>query len=116
MTPEEIEQRAREQALEIAGRLVAEKVKIPVKKGEKEPTNETEARDYLAGTQMVAVIAYLQKLGAFDVVAPPEKPEPTKPRTIMPGIPDKLRPAPKAEPAPTAPPAAPAPSITTARN
>ncbi|MBL9157131.1 MAG: cytochrome-c oxidase, cbb3-type subunit I [Verrucomicrobiales bacterium] len=113
MTPEEIEQHARQQAQEIAGRLVAEKVKIPVKKGDKEPTNEVEARDYLAGTKIVAVIAYLQKLGAFDVVAPPENPEPTKPRTIMPGIPDKLRPAPKAEPVK---PADPAPTVTTAQN
>jgi cytochrome c oxidase cbb3-type subunit I/II len=113
MTPEEIEQGAREQALAIADRLVVDKVKIPVKKGEKEPANATEARDHLAGKQIVALIAYLQKLGAFDPVAPPERPEPSQPRTIMPGIPDKLRPAPKAEPVRSA---ETAPTVTTAQN
>ena len=91
MTPEEIEQGAREQALAIATRLVGEKVRIPVKEGVKEPANETEARDHLAGKQIIAIIAYLQKLGAYDEVAPPEKPEPTEPRTITPGIPDDFR-------------------------
>lgn len=91
MTPEEIEQGAREQALRIATGLVGEKVRIPIREGEKEPANETEARDHLADKQIIAIIAYLQKLGSYDVVAPPGKPEPTKPRTIKPGIPDQFR-------------------------
>ncbi len=113
MTPEEIEQHARKQALEIAGRLVTDKVRIPVTKGESEPTTAAEAQVYLAERQIVALIAYLQKLGAFEPVAPPDKPEPTRPRAIRPGIPDDLRPAPKAEPAKSA---EGSPAITTARN
>ena len=116
MTPEEIEQHAREQALEIAGRLVAEKVVIPVRKGEKEPADDAEARSHLAGKQIVALIAYLQKLGTYEEVAPPERPEPTKPRTIKPGIPDKLRPAPKAPPVEPDEEDAPSPGLTTAEN
>lgn len=96
MTPEEIEQKAREQALEIADRLVNDKVKIPVPKGKKEPGNATEARDYLAGKQIVALIAYLQKLGTSEPVGEPGQPTPVQPRMIKPGIPDQFRLAPPA--------------------
>jgi cytochrome c oxidase cbb3-type subunit I/II len=89
MTPEEIEQHAREQALGIAEGLVGEKVKIITAKGEKEPTNATEARDHLAGKEIIALIAYLQKLGSFEEVEP--KIEPVEPRIFKPGIPDNLR-------------------------
>lgn len=90
MTPEEIEQGAREQALEIATTLVESQVKIPVSKDGKEPATETEARDHLASKQIVSLIAYLQKLGTYDEIKKGEQ-EPTKPQGILPGIPDKLR-------------------------
>ncbi|MEM6916132.1 MAG: cbb3-type cytochrome c oxidase subunit II, partial [Verrucomicrobiota bacterium] len=91
MTPAEIEQHAREQALEIATGLVGEQVKIEVQEDEKEPTNETEARDHLAGKEIVALIAYLQKLGSYEEVLPDETPERIEPRIFKPGIPDKQR-------------------------
>ena len=91
MTPEEIEQHAREQALEIATGLVAEQVRIKVTEGEKEPTNETEARDHLAGKEIIAIIAYLQKLGSFEEVVPDDAPEKFEPRIFKPGIPDNQR-------------------------
>jgi cytochrome c oxidase cbb3-type subunit I/II len=114
MTPEEIEQGAREQALKIATGLVGEKVRIAIREGEKEPTNDTEARDHLAGKQIISLIAYLQKLGSYDVVAPPEKPAPTKPRTIMPGIPDDFRKANPVAPSVTDEAPAPDPAVPTA--
>ncbi len=90
MTPEEIEQGAREQALAIAKSLGEKQVNIPVGKDGKEPATETEARDHLASKQIVSLIAYLQKLGTSE---PIEKagPAPTEPQGILPGIPDKLR-------------------------
>ena len=112
MSPEEIEQNAREQALVIAARLVDDKVKIPVARGVKEPATATEARDHLAGKQIVALIAYLQKLGAYDVVEPPTEPAPVKPRAIKPGIPDGFRLAPPAESTDATPPE----GTTTAQN
>ena len=89
MTPEEIEQHAREQALGIAEGLVTENVKIVPDKDGKEPTNAAEARDHLAGKEIIALIAYLQKLGTFEEVEPKKKP--TEPRIIKPGIPDQYR-------------------------
>ncbi len=104
MTPEEIEQHAREQALGIATTLVEKDVKIHLGKGDKEPANRDEARDLIAGKKIVALIAYLQKLGSFDPVAP-KGPQPSSPRVILPGIPDDLRPAaPLENPEPAAPP------------
>ncbi len=91
MTPDEIEQGAREQALEIAGRLVEKQVKIPLAKGHAEPTDANSARDYLAGTQVVALIAYLQKLGSFEEVAPKKKTPGQSPNPLRFGIPDEYR-------------------------
>ena len=90
MTPEEIEQNAREQALEIAQGLVDEEVKIVPEKGVDEPGSPAEARDHLAGKQIIALIAYLQKLGSYEDVVPKEA-DPIEPRIFKPGIPDKLR-------------------------
>ncbi|MEM9282636.1 MAG: cytochrome-c oxidase, cbb3-type subunit I [Verrucomicrobiota bacterium] len=104
MTPEEIEQGAREQALEIAQTLVNDKVRIPVKNGDEEPSNETEARDHLAGKEIVALIAYLQKLGTYEEIVPPDEVDPIEPRIFKPGIPDEFRKegpgAPETEPLP----------------
>jgi cytochrome c oxidase cbb3-type subunit I/II len=91
MTPEEIKQNAREQALGIAEGLVNEKVKVLPDKDGNEPTNATEARDQLAGKRIIALIAYLQKLGSYEEVAPPEIPDPVEPRIFKPGIPDRYR-------------------------
>ncbi|MEM9017137.1 MAG: cytochrome-c oxidase, cbb3-type subunit II, partial [Verrucomicrobiota bacterium] len=91
MTPEEIEQHAREQALEIARTLVEKQVQIVPDKKSKEPTNDAEARDHLAGKEIVALIAYLQKLGQFDEVAPDESPEIIEPKLFKPSIPDNYR-------------------------
>lgn len=100
MTPEEIEQHAREQAIGIANTLVEKDVKIPLGKRDKEPATREEARDHLAGKEIVALIAYLQKLGSFDPVEP-KAPTPNRIRVLKPGIPDDLRPAaPQENPAP----------------
>ena len=64
-------------------------MKIVTVKGEKEPTNATEARDHLAGKEIIALIAYLQKLGSFEEVAREVKP--VEQRIIKPGIPDRFR-------------------------
>ena len=121
MTPEEIEQHAREQALQIATGLIAEKVKIPDSPGDKEPQNENEAIDHIAGKEIVALIAYLQKLGSFETVVPPTSQPPVKPRMIKPGIPDTMRVSESKDPAQTeeqeapatpAPAAAPTPATT----
>ena len=90
MTPEEIEQGAREQALKIATNLVEKPVKIPVGKDGEEPATETEARDHLASKQIVSLIAYLQKLGSFKMVEEKVS-KPTQPTSVLPGIPDDLR-------------------------
>lgn len=89
MTPEEIEQHAREQALEIAQGLVNENVVIPADKDGKEPASPEEARDHLAGKEIVALISYLQKLGSFEPVEKGDKP--VEPRIFKPGIPDQFR-------------------------
>ncbi len=60
----------------------------------------------------MALIAYLQKLGAYDVVEPPTEPAPVKPRAIKPGIPDGFRLAPPAESTDATPPE----GTTTAQN
>ena len=91
MTPDEIEQGAREQALGIAEGLVGEQVKIPVGKGEKEPRTAAEARDHLAGKEIVALIAYLQKLGTFEEVEPGEEIEKPGIDFYRPSIPDEQR-------------------------
>jgi len=91
MTPEEIEQRAREQALAIAEGLVAGRVPLEIEKGEEEPTTAVQARDHLASKEIVALIAYLQKLGTFDEVETEDVPDYGLTPAITPGIPDNQR-------------------------
>jgi cytochrome c oxidase cbb3-type subunit I/II len=93
MTPEEIEQHAREQALKISEGLVTENVtNVPGKAGE-EPKTAAEAKTHLAGKEIIALIAYLQKLGSYEEVQPKE-PEPVEPRLFKPGLPDTFRESP----------------------
>ena len=91
MTPEEIEQNAREQALGIAAGLIEKQVRIPERGDGEDPKSAVEARDYLAGRQIVAMIAYLQKLGKFDAVETDPDPPAAVPTGILPGIPDEQR-------------------------
>ncbi len=66
MTKDEIDQRAREQAMEIATNLVQGGVYLEAKpelKGD-------ELRNYLADQKVVALISYMQKLGAYREVSP----------------------------------------------
>ncbi|MEX2578984.1 MAG: cytochrome-c oxidase, cbb3-type subunit I [Verrucomicrobiales bacterium] len=92
MTPEEIEQGAREQALGIAAGLVDEKVTILADKDGREPRTAAEARDHLASKEIVALIAYLQKLGTYqDVEKEAGEPEDFDPGLIKPGLPDDRR-------------------------
>lgn len=88
MSPAEIEQGAREQALGIAQGLVDENVVIPPDSKGREPKDRTEARDKLAGSEIVAVIAYLQKLGTFEEVEGKQKPMIPSGK---PNVPDKFR-------------------------
>ena len=90
MTPDEIEQGAREQAMKIATGLVEEKVDIPAGKDGKQPTNPSEARKAIEDKQIIALIAYLQKLGKYKEVEVDEDGT-KKPRSILPGIPDGQR-------------------------
>jgi cytochrome c oxidase cbb3-type subunit I/II len=64
MNKDEIEQRAREQALEIADNLVKGGVLLEKRKDLK----PNELRNYLAERQVVALIAYMQKLGSYKEV------------------------------------------------
>jgi cytochrome c oxidase cbb3-type subunit I/II len=61
LSKDEIEQSAREQALEIATSLVAAEAFLPDKP---ELTGDA-LRNHLAETQVVALIAYMQKVGAY---------------------------------------------------
>jgi cytochrome c oxidase cbb3-type subunit I/II len=66
MSKDEIEQNAREQAMEIATNLVQGGVYLEAKpdlKGD-------ELRNYLAEQEVIALIAYMQKLGAYREVKP----------------------------------------------
>jgi cytochrome c oxidase cbb3-type subunit I/II len=77
MSQHEIRDLAESQAQEIAASLVAAKVYLPDK-----PDLQGDAlRNYLAKTQVVALIAYMQKLGAYHEVV---KDEPAKPSNLNP--------------------------------
>ncbi len=95
LSPDEIEQGAREQALRIAQVLVDKQVTIPVGKDGEQPKTPGEARNHLSEKRIVALIAYLQKLGQFEVVEKDEADQNKKPNSILPGIPDKQRLKPK---------------------
>jgi cytochrome c oxidase cbb3-type subunit I/II len=75
MTKDAIEQGAREQALEIATSLVAGKAFLPDK-----PTLAGDSlRNHLAESQLIALIAYVQKLGAYEEIGAPAKLRPLDP-------------------------------------
>ena len=77
MSQHEIRDFAESQSQEIAASLVAAKVYLPDK-----PDLQGDAlRNYLAKTQVVALIAYMQKLGAYHEVV---KDEPAKPSNLNP--------------------------------
>jgi cytochrome c oxidase cbb3-type subunit I/II len=77
MNKDEIEQNAREQAMEIATNLVQGGVFVDAKPNLK----GDELRNYLAEQKIVALIAYMQKLGAYREVKPEGgvKPSPLDP-------------------------------------
>lgn len=72
MTKDEIEQDARDQAMEIATSLVKAEAFIPNKQ-----LSPEELRRHLAETQVVALIAYIQKVGVYDTVTKPAPKNPT---------------------------------------
>ena len=71
MNQHEIEQNAREQALEIAKGLVAAEVDLPADMHDMEDEDAIAAA--LSEREIVAMIAYLQKLGAYDEVQQGER-------------------------------------------
>jgi cytochrome c oxidase cbb3-type subunit I/II len=64
MTKDEIEQSARDQAMEISSSLVKAGAFIP----DKPEMTETELMRHLADTEIVALIAYMQKVGSYEIV------------------------------------------------
>jgi hypothetical protein len=77
MSQHEIRDLAESQSQEIAASLVAAKVYLPDK-----PDLQGDAlRNYLAKTQVVALIAYTQKLGTYREIV---KDEPAKPSNLNP--------------------------------
>ena len=73
MNQHDIIDKARHQALEIAENLAASRVQMPP--GQKE-LSEQALTQYLADRQVVALIAYMQKLGSYQMVEPEGLPEP----------------------------------------
>jgi cytochrome c oxidase cbb3-type subunit I/II len=78
MTKDAIEQSARDQAMEISASLVKAGAFIP----DKPELTETELMRHLAETQVVALIAYMQKIGAYETVDHRRKPSALDPDTI----------------------------------
>ena len=84
LTKDEIEQNAREQALEISENLVKGGVYLEgAKDKDGSPLQGAELRNYLAEREVIAMIAYIQKLGAYKEVkkAGEDKPTPLDPDT-----------------------------------
>ncbi len=69
MTKDQIEQSARDQAMEVASSLVKAGAFLPAK-GNLSPDD---LRNTLADAKVTALIAYLQKIGAYSEVVKPEK-------------------------------------------
>jgi cytochrome c oxidase cbb3-type subunit I/II len=90
MTKDEIEQKARDQAMEISEALVKAGAFLP----EKSDMSEADLMRHLADTKVVALIAYLQKVGTYDTV--------DRERINQPLNPDSFRPDAKKK-APVAP-------------
>ncbi|MEZ5299428.1 MAG: cytochrome-c oxidase, cbb3-type subunit II [Verrucomicrobiales bacterium] len=86
MTRDEIEQSAIEQGTEIAKRLVEKGV--PYYGGGDEPKTPADMIAELHDKQIVALIAYLQKLGTFEEIAPKDESEPGM---LRPNTPDAHR-------------------------
>ncbi len=88
MSDDEIIDQAKKQAQEIALGLVKEKVVVLRENGE-EAESEEEAQQLLEQRKIVALIAYLQKIGKFDPVDP--KPIDPTINPVKPGLPDEFR-------------------------
>jgi cytochrome c oxidase cbb3-type subunit I/II len=82
MNQHEINDMARVQAREIADNLAAAQVILP---GQEELSGDALAQ-YLADREIVALISYVQKIGAYKIV------EPEEPKETMPLDPDSYRP------------------------
>lgn len=81
MTRDEIEQSARDQAVEIADSLVKAGAYLP----DKPDLSGPDLAKHLAETEIIALIAYMQKLGAYDTIEPsPTKPHPLDPDSRRP--------------------------------
>jgi cytochrome c oxidase cbb3-type subunit I/II len=88
MTKEGIEQGARDQAMEIANSLVVAGAYLP----DRPDLTPEELRRHLAETQVIALIAYMQKLGSYESLEAPPAPKPVplnpdslrRPATILP--------------------------------
>jgi cytochrome c oxidase cbb3-type subunit I/II len=97
MSPDEIVDKAKKQAQDIAQTLVKNGVPVFMEDGT-EAQDETVALASLQERQIVALIAYLQKLGAFEPVE--AKPVPPVINPVEPKIPDAFRKYTRDEPAP----------------
>jgi cytochrome c oxidase cbb3-type subunit I/II len=86
MSKDAIEQSARDQAMEIAAALVKAGAFIP----NKPDLTDDELMRHLAETQVVALIAYMQKVGSYETLEHRRKPDPLDPDAIR----DAKEPAP----------------------
>jgi cytochrome c oxidase cbb3-type subunit I/II len=73
MSRDQIEQSARDQAMEIAESLVKAGAFLP----DRPDLSPENLRRHLAESQVVAMIAYVQKVGTYEVIAPKENPSRT---------------------------------------
>jgi cytochrome c oxidase cbb3-type subunit I/II len=78
MTKDAIEQSARDQAMEISAALVKAGAFIPTKSGLSEP----DLMRHLADTKIVALIAYIQKVGSYETVDHKRAPSPLDPDAV----------------------------------
>jgi cytochrome c oxidase cbb3-type subunit I/II len=78
MSKDAIEQSARDQAMEIAAALVKAGAFMP----DKPDLTEDELMRHLAETQVVALIAYMQKVGSYETLEHRRKPAPLDPDAI----------------------------------
>ena len=78
MTKDEIEQSARDQAMEISKALVKAGAFLP----DEATLTEDQLMRRLADTEVVALIAYMQKLGAYETVEPDPERKPSDPDAL----------------------------------
>jgi len=88
MGADEIIDSAKKQAIDLAKPLVDAGVNMTLDDGT-QPQSKEEALGYIAERQIIALIAYLKKLGTYEEVAP--KPAPPIINPIEPKIPDAYR-------------------------